>query len=146
MCNTLELSVLFVSFGGLSKCFSAWGTEKIAGLWFARGNQYPGWHYALVLSHRRLGSFQASMMKLSVKIVKGSRQTLTERLWKFQLVDQNGSCWLLLVQKFCWNVFKVKNVKNKFDRSGDCLKKVRGLRSKLQIVAFSRVTSDEFSK
>ena len=27
---------------GLAKFFSAWGTEKIAGLWFARGNQYPG--------------------------------------------------------------------------------------------------------
>ena len=21
------------------------GTEEITGLWFARGNQYPGWHY-----------------------------------------------------------------------------------------------------
>ena len=28
--------------GGLVKFLSAWVTEKIAGLWFARGNQYPG--------------------------------------------------------------------------------------------------------
>ena len=28
--------------GGLVKVLSAWVTEKIAGLWFARGNQYPG--------------------------------------------------------------------------------------------------------
>ena len=28
--------------GGLAKFFSAWRTEKIAGLWFARGDQYLG--------------------------------------------------------------------------------------------------------
>ena len=35
----LELLGLFVCLGGLIKFFSAWGggTEKVAGLWFARG-------------------------------------------------------------------------------------------------------------
>ena len=31
----------FVCLGGLVKIFSAWGTEKIAGLWFARGGSVP---------------------------------------------------------------------------------------------------------
>ena len=34
----LELSGLFVCLEGLIKFFSAWGTETIAGLWFARGS------------------------------------------------------------------------------------------------------------
>ena len=38
MCNMLELSGLFVCLEGLIKFFSAWGTETIAGLWFARGS------------------------------------------------------------------------------------------------------------
>ena len=37
MCNTLELSGLFVYLGALIKFFSASGTEKIAGLYLARG-------------------------------------------------------------------------------------------------------------
>ena len=37
MCNTLEFSGLFVCLRWIVKFFSAWGTEKIAGLWFARG-------------------------------------------------------------------------------------------------------------
>ena len=44
----LELSGLFVCPGGLIKFFSAWkegGGQKDAGLWFARVDQYPGWHY-----------------------------------------------------------------------------------------------------
>ena len=44
MCNMLEFSGLFVCPGGLIKFFSAWGTEKVAGLWFARGIN-PGRHY-----------------------------------------------------------------------------------------------------
>ena len=38
--NTLELSGLFVCLGGLTPFFSAWETEQIAGLWFARAG---GW-------------------------------------------------------------------------------------------------------
>ena len=37
MCNTLELSGRFVSLRGLIKFLSAWGTEKIDRLLFARG-------------------------------------------------------------------------------------------------------------
>ena len=38
--------------GGLIQFFSAWGTEKIAGLWFARGaDEYPGWHYDKLWEH-----------------------------------------------------------------------------------------------
>ena len=45
-----ESSGLFVSVRRLIKYFSAWGrgggaggeTETIAGMWFARGDQYPG--------------------------------------------------------------------------------------------------------
>ena len=36
MYNTLELSGIPVCLGGLIKFFSAWGTEEIAGFWFAR--------------------------------------------------------------------------------------------------------------
>ena len=32
----------FYLLGGLIKFFSAFGRQKIAGLWFARGDQYPG--------------------------------------------------------------------------------------------------------
>ena len=35
MYNTLELSGIPVCLGGLIKFFSAWGTEEIAGFWFA---------------------------------------------------------------------------------------------------------------
>ena len=42
MFKVLELSGLFVCLGGLVKILSAWGTEEIAGLWFAKGDQYPG--------------------------------------------------------------------------------------------------------
>ena len=45
MFKVLELLGIFVRLGGLVKILSAWGTEEIAGLWFARGDQYPGWHY-----------------------------------------------------------------------------------------------------
>ena len=37
MCNILELSGLFVYQRGLVHIFSIWETEKIDGLWFARG-------------------------------------------------------------------------------------------------------------
>ena len=37
MCNILELSGLFVCLGRLDKFSGTWGREKIAGLWFARG-------------------------------------------------------------------------------------------------------------
>ena len=40
--KALELSGLFVCLEGLVKIFSACGTEEIAGLWFARGDQHPG--------------------------------------------------------------------------------------------------------
>ena len=36
MCNTLELSGIRVCLEGLIEFFSAWGTEEIAGFWFAR--------------------------------------------------------------------------------------------------------------
>ena len=36
MSNILELSRLFVYLGGLVNFFRTWGTEKIAGSWFAR--------------------------------------------------------------------------------------------------------------
>ena len=39
----------FCLLGGLIKFFSACGKQKIAGLWFARGDQYPGWHYDTVV-------------------------------------------------------------------------------------------------
>ena len=39
----------FVCLGGLVKILSAWGTEEIGGLWFAKGDQYPGWHYVINL-------------------------------------------------------------------------------------------------
>ena len=42
ICNTLKLSGLFVCPGELARFFRAWGKEKIAGLWFVRGEQYPG--------------------------------------------------------------------------------------------------------
>ena len=57
-CSEISISVIvkhvhniriiraFVWLGGLVKFSSAWATEKIAGLWFARGDQYLGWHYA----------------------------------------------------------------------------------------------------
>ena len=37
MYNMLKLSELFVCLEGPIKFFSAWGTEKVAGLWFGRG-------------------------------------------------------------------------------------------------------------
>ena len=49
MFKVLELSGLFVCLGGLVKILSAWGTEEIGGLWFAKGDQYPGWHYVINL-------------------------------------------------------------------------------------------------
>ena len=53
-CSEISISVIvkhvqhvgiiraFVCLGGLNKFFSAWGDRKIACLWFARGDQYPG--------------------------------------------------------------------------------------------------------
>ena len=41
MCNLLELSGLLVCLGDLLSFSVSEGTEKIAGLWFARGDQYP---------------------------------------------------------------------------------------------------------
>ena len=49
MFKVLELSGLFVCLGGLVKILSAWGTEEIGGLWFAKGDQYPGWHCVINL-------------------------------------------------------------------------------------------------
>ena len=46
MCNLLELSKFLVCLGDLLSFSVPGGTEKIAGLWFAKGGQYPGWHYA----------------------------------------------------------------------------------------------------
>ena len=49
-CSEISISVV-VKYVGIIRAFclagglkfsSAWGTEKIPGLWFARGNQYPG--------------------------------------------------------------------------------------------------------
>ena len=40
ICNTLELSGL-VCLEGLAKFFSAWGKERIAGLWLASGGSVP---------------------------------------------------------------------------------------------------------
>ena len=37
MSNILELSRLFVYLWGLANFLRTWGTEKIDGLWFARG-------------------------------------------------------------------------------------------------------------
>ena len=42
MYNTLELSGIPVCLGGLIKFFSAWGTEEIAGFWFARTGGWGG--------------------------------------------------------------------------------------------------------
>ena len=43
MSSILELSELFVSYERLIKFFSAWGGQKKnSGLWYARGDQYPG--------------------------------------------------------------------------------------------------------
>ena len=52
MCNMLELSGLLVCLGGLN-FLNAWeagrgagvGWTEVVGLWFARGDQYPGWHH-----------------------------------------------------------------------------------------------------
>ena len=49
--HVLYLSCLFVSPGGLADFFSAWGREKITGLWFARGDQHPGFFVANTLVH-----------------------------------------------------------------------------------------------
>ena len=53
MCNMLELSGLLVCLGRLVNFLSAWevgrgggvGWTEVSGLWFARRDQYPGWHY-----------------------------------------------------------------------------------------------------
>ena len=46
MLQVLQLSGLFVCLvGGLWRFSVPGGTEEIAGLWFARGGQYPDWHY-----------------------------------------------------------------------------------------------------
>ena len=53
MCNMLELSGLLVCLGRLINFLSAWevgrgggvGWTEVSGLWFARRDQYPGWHY-----------------------------------------------------------------------------------------------------
>ena len=49
MWNLLELSDLFVCLGGLMKLSSTWEYKKIAGLWFARGDQYPGLHHGIII-------------------------------------------------------------------------------------------------
>ena len=48
MFKVLELSGLFVCPGDLFR-FSVpgGGIEETAGLWFSRGDQYPGWHYPI---------------------------------------------------------------------------------------------------
>ena len=56
MCNVLQLAGLFVCLGDLLS-FSVVGgkggregvTDKIAGLWFARGYQYTGWQCECIL-------------------------------------------------------------------------------------------------
>ena len=54
MYNILDLSGLFVFLGDLISLSVPGGTEKIAELWFARDDQYPGWHYALSVSNETL--------------------------------------------------------------------------------------------
>ena len=41
MCDTLKLSGLFVYLKGLNNFSVPGGTEKVAGLWFARGRSVP---------------------------------------------------------------------------------------------------------
>ena len=41
----LELSRFFVWLGNFLNLSVPEGEEKYAGLWFASGDQYPGWHY-----------------------------------------------------------------------------------------------------
>ena len=45
---SLELSGLFFYLGGLKVFQCLMEQKKIAGLWFAKGGQYPGWHHALM--------------------------------------------------------------------------------------------------
>ena len=42
MFKVLELSGFFSAWGGLVRFSVPRGTEEIAGLWFARGDQHPG--------------------------------------------------------------------------------------------------------
>ena len=41
--RVLSIRELSVYLEGLVKIFNAWGTEQIAGLWFAKVNWYPGY-------------------------------------------------------------------------------------------------------
>lgn len=40
------------------------GTEKIAGMWFAWGDQYPGWHYVFAKSFIIMFVFNSSVLVL----------------------------------------------------------------------------------
>ena len=55
MCNILELSGVFVCLGRLVKFSVPGGTEKIAGLWFARRGSVPRLTYVFMTEYNYYG-------------------------------------------------------------------------------------------
>ena len=90
MCNLLELSELFVCPGELGQFFSTWGDRKIAGLWFAQGDQYPDWHYALHLfgsTKQWCNVYSKSYMQQSYNFAKMLPYQTTEVLKYWCFID-----------------------------------------------------------
>ena len=70
MCIKQQLSGLLVCLGRTCSVFSVpRGTEKIAGLWFARTAQYSGWHYAKSdhFKYSKTSKFSLSTMVANTK-------------------------------------------------------------------------------
>ena len=115
MCSTLELSGLFVCLGVLVKFFSAWGTEKIAGLWFAKRDQYPGWHYDSLEAWTVL--IEISVILKFTKWAKTLGITFKKHgfLWR-----ESAICWWFACCSG-WNKFWYASVYKEMKLEMDCL-------------------------
>ena len=83
MFKILELSELFVCLEGLVKIFSAWGRDKFLGCGLLGEDQYPGWHYAMLLLCLRL-----------LSIILSQCEALQTKQSTFEMQIADISVWL----------------------------------------------------
>ena len=71
----IEIARAFCLLGYLLRFSVPKGTEKIAGLWFAWGDQFPGWHYVFIV----LNVASCSLKNL-VEASNGSTRAIFEKV------------------------------------------------------------------
>ena len=121
------------------------GTEKIAGLWFARGYQYPGWHCVTRSSHRR-----RSIQRVFLKISQNLQENACDRIFFLNKVGDLRAATLLKKRLWhrCFPVNFAKFLKTPFLQNFDFLtgSELLGLKRRLLTFYYRCWRSIDFRK